>query len=382
MKRKLAFIPALALTAAALIFPACAKEDKITYGDYIFCMNTQATLATSNVTKEQYDEFYEKVSSFLHRAEQSLSATVTTSCTYAFNAAQAGEKVELDEIAYSVLSCAKEAYALTEGAYNPAVYYSVEAYGFLTNDIENDFSLPPAEQTAAYAELASHFGEIELLAEDGKYYAVKPSATVELDGKTLSLKIDLGGIGKGWCADEINKTFEQSGIEYGYFDFGSSTISVRKYYGNNDGNYTISGRDPRGKGNYYSIRVQDTALSSSGDHQNFFLVDGVRYCHIIDPFTGMPIRTGVASVSVYGGSAAQADALTTALSVMGKQKAVEYINAHLSDRKVVMLIAQDDYEDKGEIITNCPDEITVLNTNYKIANTVDERGCIVLTDVA
>ncbi|MDE7301443.1 MAG: FAD:protein FMN transferase, partial [Clostridia bacterium] len=104
-----------------------------------------------------------------------------------------------------------------------------------------------------------------------------------------------------------------------------------------------------------------------GYYQAYYEIGGVRYCHIIDPATGSPIRTGAASVTVVGGSAAENDAYTTALSAMGKERAVEFINANLSDRFVIMLFIGDD---GGKIITNRPQKITVDNPDYVLANTV------------
>lgn len=311
----------------------------------------------------------------------SISTTLETSAIYKFNAAEAGATVQINEIAYRILSEAKSVYSLTGGYYNPAVYQSAEIYGFPSGErVQKPSKLPDAETIEACRALSANFDKLELSESSGGYYARKPSETVTINGEKQTLKLDLGGIGKGWCADRVHKMIEDAGFKYGYFSFGGSSMSVLKRNNAESDSYTTVVRDPRDSSaaGFCRITLQDTDMSSSGDYERFYEIDGVRYCHIIDPSTGSPIQTGTASVTVIGGSAAEDDALTTALSAMGRQKAVEFINAHLAGRKVIMLFVSGN---GGEIITNCPDEITVTNTAYKIANTVED-GKIVLQNVA
>ena len=157
-----------------------------------------------------------------------------------------------------------------------------------------------------------------------------------------------------------------AGIKYGYFNFGESSMSVKAYHGG-DGKYTVAANDPRGSGTYAAFKMSNASLSTSGDHRKYYEIDGTRYCHIISPLTGSPIRTGVASVTVVGGSAGRCDALTTALSAMGRESAAQFINDKLSDCKVIMLVFGDG---AGKVITNAPDYFEIRNKNYVLANTV------------
>lgn len=327
--------------------------------------------------EEKFNAFADEVASFLTSADNSLSATLASSCITAFNAAEAGSVVEINKTAYEVLNKAKKIYNLTDGYYNPAVYYSVKAYGFPL-DGTAPTQLPSPQTVSAFCELSSHFNEVGLYEKDGKYYAVKPDYTVTADGKQYSLAIDLGGIGKGWCADEVGSLMTERGYDCGTFNFNSSSIAVKSYAFGSDGYYTLEPRDPRGEGSFCSVKIKNCNLSTSGDYEQYYEIDGVRYCHIVNPFTGSPIATGVASVTVIGGSAAEDDAYTTALSCMDGQKAVEFINARLTDRTVIMLIFKGG---EGKIITNRPQDITIKNTQYRIINGV-ENGRIVLNNVA
>lgn len=275
-----------------------------------------------------YKSFIAEVGEALDRVNNSLSVSVADSSLNAFNAAAAGETVEIDEISYEVLAIAMSAYEFTSGYYNPAVYYSAEAYGFL-----NAVGLPsepealPSGQTAEkLAELSSHFGELETFERDGKYYAKKPSATVEVGGETLSMKLDLGGVGKGYATDLISDLMDDYGYNYGYFDFGSSSMVCKNH--RSYGSYNFGIRNPRANyfgRTFFSAEIACTRISTSSDDVRYYIKDGVRYCHVIDPYTGKPVQSGVISATVIGGSAAENDAYSTAIMAMGMQRALEFI---------------------------------------------------------
>ena len=300
-------------------------------------------------------------------ADASLSVSVESSPISAFNRAAAGAEVKLDKTSYEVLSLAKSVYELTNGYYNPAVYYCADLYGFTPNSKHNPKKegLPAAESVSAFKGLADNFGKLELYEKDGVYYAKKPTETVTVGGVEYSMSIDLGGIGKGWCADKISELMTANGVEYGYFSFGSSSMAIAKYLSKDgvSGDYTVGAKDPRASGSFFAVKLSDMRLSTSADNEQYFMLDGVRYCHIIDPTTGSPVQTGVASATVIGGSAAEDDALTTALIAMGKGKAVEFISQHLMDRKVFMLVNE---EGEWKIVTNSAQDIVEYNQNYDI----------------
>ena len=303
---------------------------------YMSAMNTDAVLTVaadfSNAENtRKFEEFKVKVEATLSEIENSLSVTKESSYAYKFNAAEAGERVEVDKTFYEVLSLAREMYDFTYGYYNPAVYYSVCAYGF--DKKEQPEVLPSDEDIAKFAELSTAFEDLQFISEGG-YFVRKPEKTVEIDGVTYPLAVDLGGIGKGYATDIVNGMFADFGFEYGLFNFGGSSLALKKYYGRGD--YTLELIEPRRNSTHYlSFPIHDSCVSSSGDYENYYTVNGVRYCHIIDPTTGKPVQTGIMSATVAGGSAAQNDALTTAIMAMGRDKAISFIENKLADKYAI-----------------------------------------------
>lgn len=142
------------------------------------------------------------------------------------------------------------------------------------------------------------------------------AGTVELPVK--GMKIGLGGIAKGWALDQAADILAKHRI-HNYLIVGGGQVLAE---GLKDGQpWKIGIRDPRGsEGDYFAtIPVSDASLSTSGDYERFFIVNGIRYHHILDPRTGMPSR-GLRSATVVSSSATLADALSTAIMVMGKEK--------------------------------------------------------------
>lgn len=384
MKIKLgsALCAAAIAVAACLAFSGCnadgGENDKTTTKRAVYTyFGTAGSLVISadfsdSSVKKNLNTLNNNVVSFLSALESSISSSAEGSCIYYFNRAAAGESVKIDKTAYEVLSLAKSVYTLTGGYYNPAVFYSVDLYGFAPGSDLNDYPrvsdgsmLPKEEYVSAFRELSAHFADVDVFEENGEYIAVKPAdACVTVGGLTYNLKVDLGGIGKGYAADRISELMEEAGFEYGYFDFGSSSMAVRKSYFGEDNRWSLGLLNPRGSGSYAYIKAASVNLSTSGDYEKFFIEDGVRYCHIIDPTTGSPVQTGIASCTVIGGTAAEDDALTTALTAMGKDRAIKFINDNLSDRKVVFTYIRAD--GKIEIYSNCAAELYNIKSGFTV----------------
>lgn len=291
--------------------------------------------------EDRFRAFSVAVNTALRDIEAALSATTKNSDIYKFNEYEAGVEFEISKITYDVLSEALAVHELTEGFYNPALYYNIQSYGFNGSyDFpETEEELPDDETLAVYTEIASHFKDITLREDDGKYFVRKPEYSYVLDDKILSLKLDLGGIGKGYAVDRVDGLFEEYGYEYGLFNFGSSSMLIKSNI--QAGDYTLSLVNPRSfkRDGYINIPARNVTLSTSGDNEQYFEINGKRYCHIINPVTGKPVQNGIMSATVIGGGAAENDALTTAIMCMGKDKAIEFIREKLTDKRVVFTVS-------------------------------------------
>ncbi|HWP91314.1 MAG TPA: FAD:protein FMN transferase [Thermodesulfobacteriota bacterium] len=143
----------------------------------------------------------------------------------------------------------------------------------------------------------------------------------EIQLKSSCLSIDFGGIGKGYAVDRALKILKANGIESGVINFSGNIYAIGSPPG--EEGWTIAIRHPRMKEEALTfIKVRDMAVSTSGDYERYFEINGKRFSHIIDPRTGYPVES-VPSVTIIAENATDADALSTAVSVMGKEKSVE-----------------------------------------------------------
>ncbi len=154
---------------------------------------------------------------------------------------------------------------------------------------------------------------------------------VLLHGNTLYLprkgmRLDLGAIGKGYAVDKAMDILARSGIQKAIVDMGGN-LAVR-WPGSNGWDSTvatISVRHPRIEGSFLgTFRYGAGGVSTSGDYERYFIADGKRYHHIMDPATGCP-SLGVVSTTVVAPTAADADAISTTVFVLGRRKGMEFM---------------------------------------------------------
>lgn len=129
---------------------------------------------------------------------------------------------------------------------------------------------------------------------------------------TGNSQIDLGAVAKGYAADCIRDLFVKNGINKAIIDLGGNVALI--------GEYTVGIRNPFDPDSLYArITLKDKSAVTSGAYQRYFEHNGTRYHHIIDPRTGKCANSGLASVTVISSSSMQADALSTAIYVLGEK---------------------------------------------------------------
>jgi thiamine biosynthesis lipoprotein len=136
------------------------------------------------------------------------------------------------------------------------------------------------------------------------------------------VRIDLGGIAKGYAVDRSIEHLRKLGIEHAMVNAGGDT----RLLGDRRGKPWVVGiRDPRNEGRVVTrLPLDDEAISTSGDYERYFEEDGVRYHHILVPGTGKPAR-GVRSATVIGADATLTDALSTTVFVLGVERGMRLI---------------------------------------------------------
>ena len=151
------------------------------------------------------------------------------------------------------------------------------------------------------------------------------------------MEIDFGGIGKEYAADRAAAAMQAHGARRGFVNLGGD---VRAFGPQPDGRpWSIGIQHPRDPKDIIAwIRLSDQSVATSGDYEKFIMVDGRRYCHIIDPRTGWPVTT-VRSATIITPEAWRADGLSTAVFVLGPEKGMELIES-LPDVEGIIIDAE------------------------------------------
>jgi thiamine biosynthesis lipoprotein len=165
--------------------------------------------------------------------------------------------------------------------------------------------------------------------------------TVFLD--QTSMKIGFGAIGKGYAADKAKKLLINQGVQAGIINASGDMNTWGRQPDGSDWRVAIT--NPFYKNNAFAtFPISGSAVVTSGNYEKYVIIDGKRYAHIIDPRTGYP-TSGILSVTVFASSAELADALATAVFVLGKDTGVHRIDQLPGIECIVI-------DDKGRIYTS------------------------------
>lgn len=224
-----------------------------------------------------------------------------------FNRAEPGSGVELSDATWKVLDLAREVHDLTGGAFDPTVLPLVRAYGFGGGEAN---AVPSEDELDA---LRSRIG-LELLIDK------RPV----LDKSVPGVEVDLSAVAKGFAVDRVHDALVASGVDRFLIEVGGELRVRGERPGG--GPWRVGVEDPRTSAErvpYAVISLSDGALATSGDYRNTVELDGAVVSHLFDPRIARPIASRVASASVLAPTCARADALATALAVLGGPAALE-----------------------------------------------------------
>lgn len=288
-----------AVLFAVLSLTGCSeKESSLSF----YAMDTFMTITAYG---SQAEQAVAEAEQYINALESKISRTREDS---ELSALAAGETTVLSEDTAEVLRIALDMAEQTDGKFDP----TVAALSDLWQIGKGGDHVPEAESIAQALRTVGY-------------------QNVQLEGTAARLnhgaKLDLGGIGKGYAADCTAEILRKNGVERALIQLGGNIYVIGSADETNGWKVGIT--DPEQEEEYVAtLEVSDTSVVTTGDYERYFIQDGVRYHHVFDPATGYPAQTDLRSVTVVQEQSAQADALSTALFVMGYEKAAAYCEAH------------------------------------------------------
>ena len=268
-------------------------------------MGTVCTVnAYEDGTKSLYDELFAR----LHEIDETFSVTIDSSEISAINKAAGERSVSVSPDTAYVVKTSLAFAELTGGAFDPTVGPLVKLWG-----INTDHARVPEKSEIDAALPLINWRDV----------SVTDDSTVML--KRRGMALDLGGIVKGYAADELTKILKARKVRRAIVDLGGNIFVFGK---KKDGSLWRVGiknpNDPEGAPAIV-LNVANSTIVTSGVYERFFTENGVRYHHILDAKTGYPASSALLSSTIVCESSMAADALSTSVFVLGKAGGMELL---------------------------------------------------------
>lgn len=299
----------------------------------IFAMDTVMSISAytnQQVIQMAVDKIYELESYFNANSEDSILACLNRD-----------KKINANNDVLQLIAFSKEIAQKTQGAFDPTIYPLVKEWGFISKDykIPDEDKINTLLKYVDYNSIAIENNEISLANEN--------------------TELDLGAVAKGYTSQQVVDLLREQGVTSGIISLGGNVYALGT---KPDGEkWKVGIQNPDNDDYAGVIQVADKAVITSGGYQRFFRENGVTYHHILDTATGYPANSGLKSVTIVSHDGALADGLSTAVYVMGYDKAVKLWKN--SDNFDMILI---DDENKIYVTKNIADDFIMENGTFSI----------------
>ena len=262
----------------------------------------------------------------VQRIEKLLTEFSDDSYTSRINRAAGIQSVQVEEEVYAILQRCKHLSMLTQGAFDITAGILKKLYNFKGDN----FSLPD-KKVLEEAKQRTGFAKIDLQPDNRVYLSVP------------GMHISFAAIGKGYAADCAKSLLMQKGVGSGVINAsGDLTVWGTRADGTP---WKVGVADPQEPSRILAwIPVHNASVATSGNYEQYFDKNGVRYSHNIDPKSGLPV-TGIRSVTIVSPRAELSDALATAVTVMGAKVGIHFIEQLPGTHALII-------DDRNKIITS------------------------------
>jgi len=299
----------------SLFLSGCGKQEKI-YRENRIAMDTICTITVVSPSKKKAKEAVDAGFAEIKKLEELLNFFSPDSEITAINRSSGLKPVRVSKETIDIIKKAVKISEHTDGAFDPTIGPLVGLWGF--SDKPN---IPKAK-------------EIKNILPFVDYRRIRINESLsEIFLEKKGVELDLGGIAKGYAADKAIEAIKAKGIKAALVALAGD---IRGYGSRPDGKpWRVGIQNPRPESGsgvmdkedvFVTFYLEDKAVSTSGDYQRFFIKEGKRYHHILNPKTGNPAEVAI-SVSVIAPEGYMADALSTGIFVLGPKRGIELLES-------------------------------------------------------
>jgi len=295
-------------------------------------------------------ETFEKAFDRIEDIENKMSTHIETSDVYLINQNAGIAPVVVSQDTFTVIQKALAVAELSDGAFDITVGPLVDAWG-----IGSDQARVPSQTEIDSLLPLIDYTQVILNEEDLSVY-------LPYEG----MGIDLGGIAKGYAADEVAQILKDEGVKKAIVNLGGNVLTIGSRVDDTPWRIGVQNPEADRGGHVMILKLVDQALVTSGPYERFLEVDGNIYHHILDTTTGYPVETTLTSASIITHESFIADALSTAIYSEGIEKGLDLINAidtvdaiFIDDQRNIYLSESLVHQDISYSISN--EDFTVVN---------------------
>ena len=336
----------------SFILVGCAEEKNLAdirnsnqvYEDTIFALDTVISI---KIYDHGSESLLEEIVSRIKEIENTMSATIETSEVEAINNSAGKQPVEVSEETFYVVQKAIQYSQLSGGKFDITMGPIVKLWGIGTENAR----LPEEEEILEKLQLVN-YKKIQL---DEK------NSTVFLEDENM--RIDLGGIAKGYVADEVAKILIEEGVKKALINLGGNVYA----YGQkeNGSPWKVGVQAPyEDRNDYFAVvKVSDQSIVTSGIYERYFAVEDKIYHHIFNSDTGYPVINDLASVTIVADQSIDADALSTTLFALGVKEGLALVET-LEDIDCVYVTK----DQEVYISSGIRETFTIIDHSFKLVN--------------
>ncbi len=320
-----------------------SKVEPINKTTYALGTEIHITVWTNN--QQKGEEAIQKSFKRIQEIEERMSANIETSDVSLINKSAGVDWVDVHEDTAYVINKSLGYAKISKGAFDPTIGKLVKLWGIHTGNerVPTDSEIEDALAYVNYNLLDKKDETIFMLKKSGA-------------------RIDLGGIAKGYAADEVYSILKDSGIKHGLINLGGNVLTLGKKV---DGEkWRVGIQNPYAPtGTHIAIaEVSDETVVTSGNYERYFIKDGIRYHHIIDTKTGYPSKNGIIGATIITSKSIDADALSTSVYTLGVESGLKLIEE--LEGVETMIITE---ENKVYISSGLEKVITMVDDKFSIA---------------
>ena len=321
--KRVCSIPFVLLAGICLTATSCVNNTSTEYRHTIFAFGTLIEITLLGTTESKANTAFDRLEAEFHDYHASWSPWEPGSDLSRINASiRAGNKASAPQQLISMIAISKDLFEKSDGLFNPAIGNLINLWQMHRHD-ESDIRPPDAAVIRRLVTQNPNMSDIHI---DG----------TSVESRNPGVQLSLGAFAKGYAIDLAMEYLQSQGIENAVINAGGDLRVIGQHGGRP---WRIGIRHPRKDGVIAWLDAEaNESIFTSGDYERFYMHDGKRYHHILDPRTGYP-ATGSTSVTVIHHDAGIADAAATALFVAGPERWYEIARA--MNIKYVMLIDTD-----------------------------------------